>query len=54
MQNNDKAKPRQSALRQSIKLDDLLPRQNVKGGTAKAQVVFGSLENRPRRPASGI
>lgn len=52
---NDKANGRQEQpSRQSIKLEDLLPRKNVKGGKAKPQVVFGALEARNRRRTTDI
>lgn len=50
----DNEKPRTEKKNSSlIRLDDLLPRQNVKGGKGDPRTVFGSVDARNRNRRSG-
>ena len=54
MTNEPKSDAKKSS--EPIRLNDLLPRQNVKGGKGKPATIFGSLNGRDRnrRSASGL
>ncbi len=50
----DSEKPRSEKKNDSlIRLDDLLPRQNVKGGKGNPRTIFGSVDAKNRNRRSG-